>query len=413
MVDNFGLAEVVAEDASVGGTEELQQFSQSTLQQYIARFQLHAQNLQSCKVYFGTAANQFSFDNESTSIMNQMKIVNQQANNLKKYPSRKGGDDIFPTDQLEEVLKDIAKETEVNSQNNLQTAQNNIEYNKAINSFQKVVLEISRDVYKLREEVTGIVEHFAFTYSGGRGKIAATTIPVDQFFNDLLNNPAFSEVLKLEQRGTGINDWAFRFNNRATKSVLAQLVENGKGINYIIENILNEDGNFINAKNLYNTAKQATYNKFIRYKDLNKKEKSRVDSQFSNDIDRINYGYLVVRKSFQTGFVAQSIFNAFINNTNYRYETDRIAWYKGADVMKEGTNIGYSVKNLLNQAPTLFAVNSVERALREINITLTRVKNLDFDTIKSVLKQAVFSPAEELGLAANTDIEDILNILQV
>lgn len=413
MVDNFGLAEVVAEDASVGGTEELQQFSQSTLQQYIARFQLHAQNLQSCKVYFGTAANQFSFDNESTSIMNQMKIVNQQTNNLKKYPSRKGGDDIFPTDQLEEVLKDIAKETEVNSQNNLQTAQNNIEYNKAINSFQKVVLEISRDVYKLREEVTGIVEHFAFTYSGGRGKIAATTIPVDQFFNDLLNNPAFSEVLKLEQRGTGINDWAFRFNNRATKSVLAQLVENGKGINYIIENILNEDGNFINAKNLYNTAKQATYNKFIRYKDLNKKEKSRVDSQFSNDIDRINYGYLVVRKSFQTGFVAQSIFNAFINNTNYRYETDRVAWYKGADVMKEGTNIGYSVKNLLNQAPTLFAVNSVERALREINITLARVKNLDFDTIKSVLKQAVFSPAEELGLAANTDIEDILNILQV
>lgn len=413
MVDSFGLAEVVAEDASVGGTEELQQFSQSTLQQYIARFQLHAQNLQSCKVYFGTAANQFSFDNESTSIMNQMKIVNQQANNLKKYPSRKGGDDIFPTDQLEEVLKDIAKETEVNSQNNLQTAQNNIEYNKAINSFQKVVLEISRDVYKLREEVTGIVEHFAFTYSGGRGKIAATTIPVDQFFNDLLNNPAFSEVLKLEQRGTGINDWAFRFNNRATKSVLAQLVENGKGINYIIENILNEDGNFVNAKNLYNTAKQATYNKFIRYKDLNKKEKSRVDSQFSNDIDRINYGYLVVRKSFQTGFVAQSIFNAFINNTNYRYETDRIAWYKGADVMKEGTNIGYSVKNLLNQAPTLFAVNSVERALREINITLARVKNLDFDTIKSVLKQAVFSPAEELGLAANTDIEDILNILHV
>lgn len=413
MVDSFGLAEVIAEDASMGGTEELQQFSQSTLQQYIARFQLHAQNLQSCKVYFGTAANQFSFDNESTSIMNQMKIVNQQANNLKKYPSRKGGDDIFPTDQLEEVLKDIAKETEVNSQNNLQTAQNNIEYNKAINSFQKVVLEISRDVYKLREEVTGIVEHFAFTYSGGKGKIAATTIPVDQFFNDLLNNPAFSEVLKLEQRGTGINDWAFRFNNRATKSVLAQLVENGKGVNYIIENILNEDGNFVNAKNLYNTAKQATYNKFIRYKDLNKKEKSRVDSQFGNDIDRIDYGYLVVRKSFQTGFVAQSIFNAFINNTNYRYETDRVAWYKGADVMKEGTNIGYSVKNLLNQAPTLFAVNSVERALREINITLARIKNLDFDTIKSVLKQAVFSPAEELGLAANTDIEDILNILHV
>lgn len=413
MAEYIDIGTPAAEEASIGGTQELQEFSEQTLGQYITRFQLHAQNLQLCKTYFGSTSNQSSFDNESTSIMNQMKKVHSQANDLKTYSSSKGGDDIFPTDQLENTMNDIATQIEINSQTNLQAAQNNIEYNKAIDSFQRVVLEISRDVYKLREGVTGVTEYFAFTYSGGRNKMVATTVPVDQFFNELLNNPNFSEVLKLEQRGTGIKDWSFRFNNRATKSVLAQLVENGKGINYVIDEILNENGVSVNAKNLYNTAKKASYSKFIPYKKLSKKERDQADSQFGNDIDRVNYGYLVVRKSFQTGFIAQSIFNAFINQTNYKYETDRIAWYKGVDVMKNGTNIGYSVKNLLDQAPTLFALNSVEHALHEINVTLTRVKNLGFDKIKSILKKAVFSPAQELNAAANADIEDILNILGV
>ena len=413
MAEYIDISTFVVEKASIGGAQELKEFSEQTLGEYITRFQLHAQNLQLCKIYFGSTSSQVSFDNESTSIMNQIKKVHSQMNNLKTYPSSKGGDDIFPTDQLENIVDDIAAQTEINSQTNLQAAQNNIEYNKAINSFQRVVLEISRDVYKLREGVTGITEHFAFTYSGGRNKMVATTVPVDQFFNELLNNPSFSEVLKLEQRGIGIKDWSFRFNNRATKSVLAQLVENGKGINYVIDEILNENGKSVNAKNLYNTAKKVTYNKFVSYKELNKKERAKVDSQFGNDVDRVSYKYLVVRKSFQTGFIAQSIFNAFINQTNYKYETDRIAWYKGADVMKDGTNIGYSVKNLLDQAPTLFALNSVERALHEINVTLTRVKNLGFDKIKSVLKEAVFSPAQELNASANAEIEDLLNILGV
>lgn len=413
MAEYIDISTSVVEEASIGGTQELKEFSEQTLGQYITRFQLHTQNLQLCKTYFGSAASQVSFDNESTSIMSQMKKVHSQMNNLKTYPSSKGGDDIFPTDQLENTVDDIAAQTEINSQTNLQAVQNNIEYNKAINSFQRVVLEISRDVYKLRQEVTGITEHFAFTYSGGRNKMVATTVPVDQFFNELLNNPSFSEVLKLEQRGTGIKDWSLRFNNRATKSVLAQLVENGKGINYVIDEILNENGKSVNAKNLYNTAKKVTYNKFVSYKELNKKERAKVDSSFGNDVDRVSYKYLVVRKSFQTGFIAQSIFNAFMNQTNYKYETDRIAWYKGVDVIKNGTNIGYSVKNLLDQAPTLFALNSVERALHEINVTLTRVKNLGFDKIKSVLKQAVFSPAKELNAPVNAEIEDLLNILGV
>lgn len=413
MAEYIDIGTSIAEEASIGGTQELKKFSEQTLGEYITRFQLHAKNLQLCKTYFGSTSSQISFDNESTSIMNQMKKVNSQTNDLKTYPSSKDGDDIFPTDQLENTMDDIATQIETNSQTNLQTAQNNIEYNNAINSFQRLVLEISRDVYKLRGEVTGITEHFAFTYSGGRNKMVATTVPVDQFFNELLNNPSFSEVLKLDQTGTGIKDWSFRFNNRVTKSVLAQLAKDRKGISYDIDKILNENGISTKAKNLYNTLKKISYNKFVPYKKLHKRERAKVDLQFGNDVDRVNYGYLVVRKSFQTGFIAQSIFNAFINQTNYKYETDRIAWYKGVDVMKNGTNIGYSVKNLLDQPPTLFALNSVERALHEINVTLTRVKNLGFDKIKSVLKQAVFSPAKELNAPANAEIEDLLNILGV
>lgn len=401
----------IADEASQGGADELQAFTTENLSAYIARFQMHQANLDQCKIYFGNIEQTAKIDNVDKSIMSQMKNIANQANDIKTYASSKGGADILPTDQLNDVAEDIAKKIEQNMQDNLSAGKDNIEYNKAVENFRRVILEIGRDVYKLREEVTGITEYFAFTYKGNTGAMASTTVSVDQFFNSLLNDPAFQNVLKIEFRGSGLKDWSFRFNKAATKSVLSQLVDKNKAKEWIIDTILNKDGIAQSAMELYQAERNRVTTSFVPYKQLRKGERKKIDAKFSDDIYRTDYGYLVVRKNYQTGFIAQSIFNAFINQSNYNYETDRIAWYKGADVMDNKSNIGYSVKNLLDQAPTLFAVNSVERALYEINTTLNRVQHLDIGQIREALRKAVFSSAQEMDVAANTDIETLLDIL--
>ena len=201
-----------------------------------------------------------------------------------------------------------------------------------------------------------------------------------------------------------------RFNNSATKSVLGQLAQSGQGILHNINAIIDENGVWHGAMNLYDSLKRQAKNMYVPYKKLTKKERAKVDNDFMNDVLRVDYGYLVVRKEFQTGFIAQNIFNAYINQMSYKYETDRVAWYKGEDVRKNNSNIGYSVKSLLEQSPTLYAVNSVQNALTAIITTLEATMNLPINQIKGQLESAVFSAASEIGSIFSEDLNELTNL---
>lgn len=402
MADDFEISKSIIEEAGIGGTEELQEFSKATLTAYLTRFRLHQSRLEMCRIQYATAAQKVDDSNINTSILNQMKTI-------QAFDSSRGKAKILPEDELEEL--ETFEEKVIQAQTNLQAGQQNIHMNANLNIFKQVMLEIGRDVYKLKQEVTGITEHFAFMYRGAnRSGLKAVTVPVDTFFNQLLNNPDFNKVIQVEQRGSGFKDWSLRFNNSATKSVLGQLAQSGQGILHNINAIIDENGVWHNAMNLYDSLKRQAKNMYVPYKKLTKKERAKVDNDFMNDVLRVDYGYLVVRKEFQTGFIAQNIFNAYINQMSYKYETDRVAWYKGEDVRKNNSNIGYSVKSLLEQSPTLYAVNSVQNALTAIITTLEATMNLPINQIKGQLESAVFSAANEIGSMFSEDLNELTNL---
>ena len=413
MADEFGVTESAAEEGSIGGTEELGAFSKETLASYISRFQLHQSNLNSLNVYFNTSASA----SENTTVIDQAKAINNAKSII--YDSRKGGGGVAP---IEENLK-AAQDSVANAiqeqvaQNNLRDVRNGIEYNKQTQALQRTMLEIGRDVYKLKQEVTGVTEQFAFMYRGNnKSAISVVTVPVNQFFNAILNIPDINKMLVLEQRSGGFNTWSLRFNsNKSTlRNILGQLADMNGASSFDISSILDRDGNSINAMQLYKRERGATQGRVMAYGKLRKKEKEAVDKgkgQSFNNAQGIYRedpkGYWIVnRNSFQTGFIAQEIFNAFMNETTYNYQTDRIAWYKGEDVTGKN-GIGYSVKSFLEQTPTLYAVSSLNNALTEIITALTTVQNLDLNSIKSYLKSAVFSAASEIGAAFSSEMSQL------
>lgn len=419
MAEYIALADELAEESSKAGVEEINTFSQEWISKYINRFQMHQSRLEACKVYFGTPASLSMIDDQATSVMSQLQDIAVETKEFENiaHQSIKGGDFILPMDKLNEINKKIRKKMAKYGNKRADNAKDNINYNQAITTFQKILLEASRDIYTLREQVTGISEYFAFVYKGSSGGMYSTTVSVDQFFSSILNNNAFTAIFNFEQRSGGINQWSLRFDNAVTKSVLTQLANQQKAT--VSENpmtIKDEKGIEQDALDFYEARKGKKVNSWVKFDSLKPEEKATINDFIAAglQVDRIADKYLVVRTA-QTGFIAQEIFNSYVNGTNYKYSTDRVAWYKGADVdSKDGTK-GYSVKNLIAGAPTLFAVSSVSKALREIVITLQRVqaKNLDGNSIKNILKQAVFGISQNIENQANKDIEEVLDILGV
>ena len=69
-----------------------------------------------------------------------------------------------------------------------------------------------RDVYNLRQSITGRTEKFALIYRGARNVITTTEVDISTFFQNLLNNLNSLEL----HTSDNIMDYGLRFNNSTT-----------------------------------------------------------------------------------------------------------------------------------------------------------------------------------------------------
>ena len=390
---NFGIGNIVAEKAAEGGANELQEWSNSIRQAYLAKFQGHRNSLNQCYINFNSSLKPIS------TVLDNLKKNDSMKNFLQTYPSGKGGADIAP---LEQNYNKIRQQTMIN-QDIIKNTQQNIQQTKSAYEFKKISLEAMRDVYSLKQQVTGIVEHFAFMYEGVGGAISTVTVPVDSFFKEILNvNNAelMNNMFNLQTSSSGPSNFSLRFNKSYIfeNSIFSQMAFQSNQVQkFDIEKIYGGT-----AMDFYNNAKQQAHLDYVKYSKLTKAEKEDIQK---SGIYRRGASYLVVRKDFETGFLSQSIFNSYINNKNFQYEKDQVPWYMGEDVRKEGTNIGYSVKSFLEGAPTLMSMNSLDVALSKI-IYVLAVQH-DASKIKDTLKSYVFSAAQTMDNAFQTELRSL------
>ena len=287
------------------------------------------------------------------------------------------------------------------NQDNIRDTKQNIQQTKNAYEFKVISLKAMRDIYNLKQSVTGIVEHFAFMYEGAGGAISTVTVPVDSFFKEILTNATLlNNMFDLQTSSSGPSSYSLRFNKSyiMENSIFAQMAFQSNQVQkFDIQQIYGGT-----AMDFYNNAKQQTHLDYVQYSKLTKAEKEGIKQ---SGIYRRGSSYLVVRKNFETGFLAQSIFNAYVNNKNFQYEKDQIPWYMGEDVQKNGTNIAYSVKSFLEGAPTLMSMNSLDVALSKIIYILAVQK--DANQIKDNLKSYVFSAAQTMDAAFENELRSL------
>ena len=416
-------AEEIAAEAANGGAQELKEFTDKTFNDYLKRFLAHKANLEKLKIDFTTAADTHRNNTQSLSVLSQLTNI------ITTYPSGKKGGDVLPLEELEQGQKEIQnKVQQLYADKKTQTFK---WANKAyeVQDLTRISLTIMRDVYNLKEAITGITEKFALMYRGGRNIMSVVEVNVSTFFSTVLNN---NDIFNVTQ-GDDFNNWGLRFNDKTMRKML---IANKFGVGTNIDklnvgqNILLNDTKDISQ--FYRNQRDKLTIVSKSFKELNKTElrwagydpetlnfvgggkQGKFSKGITGMILRVDSTYLIVEKEFASGFIAQSIFNAYKNNQVYNYETDKLDWYLGGDVSTidaNGNKIEYSVKSFLEGAPSLVSINSLFTVVNKILAVLISQKNQDITTITQTLKSYVFKAAEPIAEASRQEIDNLLTIL--
>ena len=94
-----GVGEAAAEAAAAGGAAELQEWSDLTRQNYLAKFQGHRTALNQCYINFNSSLKSVE------TVLSRLKKNDQMKLFLDTYPSGKGGADIAPLKQNYDKIK--------------------------------------------------------------------------------------------------------------------------------------------------------------------------------------------------------------------------------------------------------------------------------------------------------------------
>ena len=393
-------AEEIAREASDAGIKAITEFKKTTLNSYITRFLAHKANLEKIRVDRTTPAGQESIE-KRLSVLSQLTTI-------QTYASSKGGGDVLPEEELKKVQQ-IYNDRHSAIHKWAAKAYSD-------KSIKRISLQIMRDVYNLRQSITGRTEKFALIYRGERNVITTTEVDISTFFQKLLNNLKSLELHTSEN----IMDYGLRFNNSTMRGLLKQ-GKFGEGTNMTLEGY---DQNSLAS--FYRTQRDTLTTVEKTFKELNKTElrwvgldeKGTVIGQQKqgdkeNNITGVlrneNGKYFIVEKKYASGFIAQEIFNAYKNKTPYEYKTDKVDWFLGGDV--EHGNMDYSVKSFLEGAPSLVSINSLFTVVNKILSVLLSQQDQPIETIQEQLKSYVFSSSKVIADTANKEINDLFKIL--